>query len=60
MAQFSAALFVLWIFFYVVGQALLLIPSEFHRTVDEFGQEIGIEELDKPVPGGNGTEEGAQ
>lgn len=32
--QLACAVFVLWMTFYVMGQALLLIPSEFHDTYD--------------------------
>lgn len=53
MAQLAAAVFVLWIAFYILGQALLLIPSEFHHTVDDFQEEMG---LDVPEGGSNGGE----
>lgn len=44
LAQLTGAVFVLWMFFYVVGQALLLIPSEFHHTMDVLAEEVGIQE----------------
>lgn len=40
MAQLLAAVFVLWVSFYTVGQALLLIPSEFHSFESSFLEEI--------------------
>lgn len=40
MAQLCAAVFVLWVSFYAVGQALLLIPSEFHDFESSFLEEI--------------------
>lgn len=34
MAQLTVAVLLLWTTFYILGQALLLIPSEFHDTYD--------------------------
>ena len=42
--QLSAALFVLWISFYAIGQTLLLIPSEFHDFDAGFFEAIEEEE----------------
>lgn len=49
LAQFGSAVFVLWVAFYIIGQALLLIPSEFHYTLDDYQDGIGM----------TGAEEGA-
>jgi hypothetical protein len=37
--QFSASVFVLWIAFFMVGQALLSIPAEFHEFEAGFSLE---------------------
>jgi hypothetical protein len=42
--QLFAALFVLWLSFYGVGRALLLIPSEFHEIVTETFEEPPADE----------------
>tara|TARA_R110001592_G_scaffold11954_2_gene58192 strand:- start:204 stop:536 length:333 start_codon:yes stop_codon:yes gene_type:complete len=38
--QLSSAVFVLWTAFYIAGQALLLIPSTFHDSGDNFLSQI--------------------
>lgn len=42
--QLFAAVFVLWLSFYGVGRALLLIPSEFHEIVTETFEEPPADE----------------
>lgn len=32
LAQFAAGLLILWAFYYFLGSALLLVPTEFHAT----------------------------
>lgn len=34
--QLSAAIMILWVCFYALGQSLLLIPSEFHHFEEDF------------------------
>lgn len=40
LVQLTGAIVVLWATFYVLGQALLLIPSEFHDTYDSTLEDI--------------------
>lgn len=49
--QFVAALTVLWLVFFAAGQALLLLPSKFHDSID------GV--LDDAAPAAPNSGEGA-
>ena len=60
-AQLGASVFVLWLFFYVVGQALLLIPSEFHQTFDNPPEEVNAQDANDPAsPAGTPDESVAE
>ncbi len=38
--QFSSALILLWVSFYVMGQALMLIPSTYHDSQETFWEQL--------------------
>lgn len=52
-SQLAGSLVVLWLAFYVVGQALLLVPSEFHDTYDTLAEEAGLDDSVGAGGGGN-------
>ncbi len=54
--QFFAALFVLWLSFYGVGRALLLIPSEFHEIETESFDDSSADEPEEEVVEALGTQ----
>ena len=54
--QLTASVFVLWISFFMVGQALLSIPAEFHDFDPEFFLEDELSESDGDTEDESGAE----
>jgi len=57
--QFSSAVALLWVTFYVMGQMLLLIPSAFHDSGDTFLDRFEILERERKAREDTGGRDGA-